>query len=229
MATFLLLPGAGGAGWYWHRVAPLLVQAGHAAIAVDFPAPDENAGLDAYADFAARAAAGQSDVIVVAQSMGGFTAPLVARRVSLRAVVLANAMIPLPHETAGAWWDNVKATEARTQAAKRGGYSPEFDLATYFLHDVPPDVASELGQHGGDEAKVAFETPCDFDAWPAVPIHVVIGADDRFFPADFQERIARERLGERASSIARVAGGHLAALAQPKPMAERLLAIASLE
>jgi pimeloyl-ACP methyl ester carboxylesterase len=225
MATFLLLPGAGGASWYWHRVVPLLARAGHEAIAVDFPAADERAGLDAYAEIAIRAASSRDDVVLVAQSMGGFTAPLVAARVPLRALVFANAMIPRPNETAGAWWGNVGSTAARVSAAERGGYSTDFDLATYFLHDLPPDEVKALAAHESDEAKVAFEMPCAFDAWPEIPIHVLIGADDRFFPPDFQERVARERLGPRAT-IERVPGGHLAALSRPEPTAERLIAIA---
>lgn len=45
MTTFVLIPGAGGAAWYWHRVVPLIERAGHEAIAVDLPAEDESAGL----------------------------------------------------------------------------------------------------------------------------------------------------------------------------------------
>jgi hypothetical protein len=44
MTTFVLIPGAGGAAWYWHRVVPLIERAGHEAIAVDLPAEDESAG-----------------------------------------------------------------------------------------------------------------------------------------------------------------------------------------
>ena len=39
----LLIPGAGGSAWYWHRVVPLLEQAGLAVIAVDLPADDPEA------------------------------------------------------------------------------------------------------------------------------------------------------------------------------------------
>ena len=37
MASFVLVPGAGGMAWYWHRVVPLIRAAGHQAIAVDLP------------------------------------------------------------------------------------------------------------------------------------------------------------------------------------------------
>jgi pimeloyl-ACP methyl ester carboxylesterase len=222
MTTFVLLPGAGGSAWYWHRVVPLLEQAGHAAIAVELPGSDDHAGLKAYADLAVAAIGERTDVVLVAQSMGAFTAALVADRVPerLRALVFANAMIPLPGETAGDWWENTGAHEARTAAAERGGYSVTMDLPTYFFHDLPDPIADTVAAHERDEADIAFEEPATFRAWPPVPLHVVVGRDDRLFPADFQTRLADERLGV---AVDVVPGGHLNALSHPHELAERLL------
>jgi alpha-beta hydrolase superfamily lysophospholipase len=50
MSKFVLVPGAGGAAWYWHRVVSELEQPGHEAVAVDLPGPDESAGLPEYAE-----------------------------------------------------------------------------------------------------------------------------------------------------------------------------------
>ena len=50
MTTFVLVPGAGGQGWYWHLVAAELERRGHAAVAVDLPTDDDSAGLAAYTD-----------------------------------------------------------------------------------------------------------------------------------------------------------------------------------
>jgi pimeloyl-ACP methyl ester carboxylesterase len=169
-----------------------------------------------------RAVGDRTDVVLVAQSLGGFTAPLVARRLPLRAIVLLNAMIPEPGERAGDWWDNTGSAAARTEAARRNGYPPGFDLETYFLHDVDPAVAAEGEPYQRNEADVAFETPCDFAAWPDIPIRVVAGADDRFFPVEFQQRIARERLGVEADVLP---GGHLLALSQPDALAGYLTAL----
>ena len=58
MTSFVLIPGAGGAAWYWHRVIPLLRDAGHDAVAVDLPADDETAGLPEYARLAVDASMG---------------------------------------------------------------------------------------------------------------------------------------------------------------------------
>jgi hypothetical protein len=51
-------------------------------------------------------------------------------------------------------------------------------------------------------------------------MHVVVGKNDRFFPADFQARVARERLGKSTDEIP---GGHLVALSHPRELAELLL------
>lgn len=221
MTTFILLPGAGGTAWYWHRIAPQLEAAGHDAIAVDLPGDDPAAGLAAYADRAVAAIDGRKDVVMVAQSLGGFTAPIVAERVPLRMLMLVNAMIPLPGETAGAWWANTGWEAARTEAARKGGYGETFDLDTYFLHDVPPEVAADGAPYQRPEADIVFGEPCAFTAWPGIPIQVIAGREDRFFPVDFQRRVARERLGIDAAALT---GGHLIALSNPRGLSETLLA-----
>ena len=221
MASFVLVPGAGGMAWYWHRVVPLIRAAGHEPIAVDLPGDDGQAGLAAYADIIIRAFGERSDVVLVAQSLAGFTVPLVCARASVRRVVLLNTMIPKPGETAGAWWDATGAVEARQQAAGRRGYATEFDVATYFLHDVPQDVLRAGPEQPREEAATVFGEPCCFERWPDIPIHVLAGTDDRFFPVEFQRRIARERLGREMEEIS---GGHLVALSNAEALTERLAA-----
>jgi pimeloyl-ACP methyl ester carboxylesterase len=219
MATFVLVPGAGGVAWYWHRVVPLLEEAKHDAIAVDLPGDDEQAGLSAYSDRVVEAI-GTRLVVLVAQSLGGFTAPLVCAQVRVRMLVFVNAMIPVPGETAGEWWDNTGSTAARIAAARRRGYSTNFDLATYFLHDVPPEIVKQGEAQQRSEADIVFGEPCRFEAWPKVPIHVIAGRDDRFFPIDFQRRLARERLHVTVDELA---GGHLLALSNQRGLVDQLL------
>jgi pimeloyl-ACP methyl ester carboxylesterase len=207
--------------WYWHRVVPLIRGAGHEAIAVDLPGDDQRAGLAAYADIVIRAIAGRRDVILIAQSLAGFTAPLVCARAPVRMLVFVNAMIPKPGETAGAWWGATGAADARERAAACYGYTREFDVATYFLHDVPQDVLRAAPEPPREEADTVFGEPCHFERWPEIPIHVLGGRDDRFFPIEFQRRVARERLGKEVEEIP---GGHLVALSNPEGLTERLLA-----
>jgi pimeloyl-ACP methyl ester carboxylesterase len=221
MASFVMLPGAGGAGWYWHLVVAELRARGHYAVAVDLPGADEQAGLPEYAELALAAIGDRSDVVLVAQSLGGFTAPLVCEKTSVQALVLVNAMIPLPGERAGDWWEATGAAAARVEAAVAGGYPTEFDVQSYFFHDVPEYLYREGAEHQQDEAEIVFSQPCTFDAWPDTELHVVSGRDDRFFPIAFQRRIARERLGKDVDELS---GGHLISLANPYPLTDRLVA-----
>ncbi len=206
---------------YWYRVVPLLREAGHSATAVDLPGDDERAGLDVYAGRVIEAIGAAKDVALVAQSLGGFTVPLVCTRIPLRMLVFVNAMIPKPGETVGEWWGNTGSEAARIKAARRGGYGTEFDLDTYFFHDVPPDVVARGEGNAREQAKTIFRETCRFERWPKLPIHVVAGRNDRFFPLEFQRKIARERLGVEIDELP---GGHLLALSNPRGLADKLLA-----
>lgn len=227
MKRYVLIPGAGGMASYWSRVVPLLEAAGHEAIAVDLPADDPMTGLPEYAALVRAAVADaepddEAEVVLVAQSLGGFTAALVATTAPISQLVFVNAMIPVPGETPGQWWDTTGAEPARWRAAEHGGYSREVDLDTYFLHDVPPEVLAAGEGEQRLEAAAVFDSTCDFREWPDIPIAVVSGADDRFFPLAFQRRVARQRLG---CAVDPLPGGHLMALSHPAELADYLLAL----
>lgn len=78
--SFILVPGAGGMAWHWHRIVPLLEQAGCEAIAVDLTADDSSKGLRDCADIVVEAIGTRLNGVLVAQSLAGFTAPLYAPR-----------------------------------------------------------------------------------------------------------------------------------------------------
>jgi pimeloyl-ACP methyl ester carboxylesterase len=219
VSTFVLIPGAGGAAWYWSRVVSLLEGAGHEAIAVDLPGDDERAGLTEYTRLVVGAIGDRSDGVLVAQSLGGFTAAMVCETVPVKSLILVNAMIPLPGETPGQWWADTGALDARAAAAAADGYG-DFEVVTYFLHDVPSEVAAEGEAHQRPEADAVFASRCEFSSWPSVPLRALVGSDDRFFPAEFQRDVARERL---ATEVDLLPGGHLIALAQPGLVANYLL------
>jgi pimeloyl-ACP methyl ester carboxylesterase len=200
-------------------VTPFLVEAGHDVIAVELPGADETAGLARYTELVVDAVGSHPKVVLVAGSLGGFTAPLVCERAPVSELVLINAMIPEPGETAGDWWAHTGALEAQEEAARVGGYGP-FNVATYFLHDVDPDVAAEGERYRRSEANVVFSSVCDFEAWPAIGIRVLAGRDDRFLPVGLQRQVARDRLGVEADVLP---GGHLLPLAQPRLVADYLL------
>jgi pimeloyl-ACP methyl ester carboxylesterase len=222
MATYGLVPGAGGDDWFWHRIVPELAARGHDVVAVALPAADESAGWAEYADAITRAIGNRTGLVLVAQSLAGFSAPLVCERRPVDLLVLLNAMIPRPSETGGEWWSNTGQGAAQRDYLEGIGLSPEAaqDDAVLYFHDVPPDVTAEALRRGEpDQSMTPMSQPWPLTAWPDVPTRVLIGRDDRLFPAGFQRRVARERLGIEADEID---GGHLVALSRPRELADRL-------
>jgi pimeloyl-ACP methyl ester carboxylesterase len=221
MATFALIPGAGGLAWEWHRLGPELEARGHVAVPIDLPAGDDGSGLAEYADWTAASIRGRTDVVLVAQSFGGFSAPLVCERARVDLIVLLNAMIPKPGETFGEWWSNTGQGQAMREHATTLGLDPrdlEDDRVLYY-HDVPPEVVEEALQLDPQQSSAPLGQPWPLERWPEVPTHVLSGRDDRLFPAEFQRRVAQERLGITPDTIA---GGHMVALSNPVGLAEQL-------
>ncbi len=222
MATYVLVPGAGGDGWFWHRLVPELAARGHDVVAVTLPAGDPAAGWSEYAEAIVSATGDRTGLVVVAQSLAGFSAPLVCDRLAVDLLVMLNAMIPLPGETGSAWWSDTGQGAAQSDYLTSIGLSSEEagDESVLYFHDVPPDVTAEAFRRGEPEQTMTpMEQPWPLDAWPDVPTRVLAGRDDRLFPAAFQRRIAHERLGLEADEIE---GGHLLALSRPRELAERL-------
>ena len=193
-------------------------------VAIDLPADDDTAGLAEYADAAVSALSEISGpLVVVAQSMGAFTAPVVAARMaSTELIVLINPMVPTPGETPGQWWAATGQEAAMASHLARIGLSRStFDPVEDLFHDVPAEVreAAFAGSEPG-QSDTPFAQQWLLPSWPDVPTKVIQGSDDRLFPVEFQRRVVRDRLGLDLDVLA---GGHLMALSRPHELTERLL------
>ena len=219
MTTYALLHGAGSDSWYWHLVAPLLRARGHDVVAPDLPCDDDDAGIDDYAGVVVDAIGDRENVIIVAQSMAGFTVPLVCDAVPVELVVLVAAMTPREGESPGEWWENTGHAEAKREQAERDGRPDDFDPVALFLHDVPPDVAAESANHVRNQSGTPFSETRPMPPWPDVPTRFLLCRDDRFFPAEFMRGVVRDRLGITPDEID---GGHLPALSRPEELVDRL-------
>jgi pimeloyl-ACP methyl ester carboxylesterase len=220
--SFVLVPGAGGNAGFWQLVEPLLHKAGYHSVAMSLPNWPGATFAD-QADAIVAAAEASAVITLVAQSMGAFSAPLACDRLAVAELVLLNAMIPAPGETAGEWWANTGQADAMRSTDLREGRDPDagFDAQTYFLHDLPPHVLASLMSSGEEEpVDSLFETRFPLTRWPDVPTTVLAGRDDRFFPYDFQRRVARDRLGLEVEPLP---GGHLLALSRPEALVARLV------
>lgn len=220
VTTYVLIPGAGSGPWYWHRVVPLLRARGHEVVTPDLPCDDDSCGFEEYVDAELAAVGDRHDLVVVAQSMGAFSAALLCTRVPVDLLVLLAAMTPRPGETGGEWWTNTGQGDAQRAAAVAAGRDPDDgDPVTIFLHDVPADVAAASADHLRDQSGTPFTRPYPLAAWPDVPTRFLLCRDDRLFPADFQRRVVAERLGIVPDEMD---GGHLPALARPDELVAHL-------
>jgi pimeloyl-ACP methyl ester carboxylesterase len=153
--------------------------------------------------------------------MGAFTAPLLVGRVPVAELVLVAPMVAAPHERLGDWWDATNLARARQEAeAAAGPPADDWDPERMFLHDVPPDVAATSAEHVTEQSDRPSQDRWPLDAWPDVPIRVVVCRDDRLFPLAFQRRVVGERLRIEPDELP---GGHCPALSHPEELASYLV------
>lgn len=221
MSTFVLIHGGGDVGWYWHLVEAELRARGHDVVAPDLPADNDSLELDDYADAVVAAVADRRDLVVVAHSFGGFTAPLVAVRLPVDALIFLTAMVPSPGEAPSEWWERTGYREAvQKQAARDGGATGNSDPYIGFYHDVPRELATlAMSKERAHPSAACMAAPWPLQALPDVPTHFVLCSEDRFFPPDFVRRVVADRLGVVPDEIA---AGHCVALSRPRELADLL-------
>jgi pimeloyl-ACP methyl ester carboxylesterase len=210
MATFAFIHGAGDVGWYWHLVEAELRALGHDTVAPDLPTEDDGAGLSEYAASVVDAIGDASDVVVVAQSFGGYVAPIVAERIDARLIVLVAAMIPSPGESAEEMFAATDWAPASLDDTSE---------RAVFYHDVPHELADDALSRSRRQSDTPGRQPWPLARWPDIPTRFVLCRNDRFFPARWLRPIVRSRLGIEPEEID---GGHCPALSRPGELAARL-------
>jgi pimeloyl-ACP methyl ester carboxylesterase len=210
MAMFAFIHGAGDVGWYWNLVEAELRDLSFETVAPDLPTEDDAAGLHAYADVVVEAIGDRRDVAVVAQSFGGYVAPLVAERVGARLIVLVAGMVPSPGESAAEMFSNT-------------GWQPErledSSIRSVFYHDVRPELVEVALRHERHQSETPGREPWPLAAWPDIPTRFVLCRNDRFFPARWLRPLVRDRLHVEPDEID---SGHCPALSRPPELARLL-------
>ena len=141
-------------GWCWHLVEAAIRERGHETVAPDLPIEDDAAGLSDYAAAVVDAIGDRRDVAVVAQSFGGYVAPIVAELIGARLIVLVAGMIPMPGESAEAMFG---AT----------GWEPE-RLEDSSTLAVSPRRAADLAEEASPGAAGKSDTP-GAEPWHSPP------------------------------------------------------------
>jgi pimeloyl-ACP methyl ester carboxylesterase len=225
--TYVLIPGAGADPRVYGPTIAALRDRGHDGIAPPLPLDDPDAGPTAHADavIAALPDPLPAPLVVVGQSLGAYTAAVLAERLRPRRLILLAPMIPTPGETAGEWWKDTGHAEAIASLTERFG-SPsnwgEEAMAEVFHHDLDEATMEANAEFEGLPAPGMFSEPLAVGRWPYEPTTVLAPREDRLFPLEFQRRLTRERLGEEAE-FAEMGGGHLSMLSRPRELAERLV------
>jgi len=201
MAHFLLLHGACHGGWCWDLVAERLRASGHGVSAPDLPCDSPTAGLNEYADAAVDAVPGRpDDLVIVAHSLAGLTAPIVASRVPARRLVMLAAIVGQP---------GMSLADLADVDAERDGDMGEGALSFNDdgLFRFTEKAARELLYHDCDEQTAAWATSklrpqrsmwtqvADFAGWPDTEYVSITCVHDRIVNAPWSDHTARSRLG----------------------------------
>src|SRR5262245_38944370 len=94
----VLLHGAFHGPWCFDLLAPVLERLGHSVVAAALPIADPSAGASEYADAVLRSCIDVLDEppVVVAHSLAGLAAPLVAVRRPVARLIFLAAILPIP-------------------------------------------------------------------------------------------------------------------------------------
>jgi pimeloyl-ACP methyl ester carboxylesterase len=206
MATIAIIHGGADSGLSWGPAAAHLRALGHEPVPVDLPIEDPKAGWNEHADTVAAAVRGKPNIVVVAHSLGGFTAPLVCERVPVDRLIFVAAMIPTPGALASAYWTDNGYTDAA------------FDEDSFF-HDLSPEAIALAKRAERSQCDASVSQPSPLKSWPAIPTHYLLATNDRCFPAATTRRVVRALLNIAPDEIET---GHLPYLARPRELAERI-------
>jgi pimeloyl-ACP methyl ester carboxylesterase len=217
VATYVFVHGACASGWVFHLVADELRTRGHDVVAVDLPCDRDDAGFATYADVVDDALGGRDDVVVVAHSLGAYTAGLVCARRPVTLCVLVAALPPAPGETVAELFAVAEA-HADPDAPPLPAADPERSLAE-FLTDVPRRLALEALARDRDQSATPTREPWPLEVWPPVPTRFVLGRRDRVLPASWLRLAVPERLGVVPEELD---SGHAPHLSHPAELAALL-------
>lgn len=224
--NLVLIHGSYFGAWCWDLVRPELERRGHRVTAIDLPVSEVGIGASGYADTVIAGTDWSEPPVLVAHSMAGLVAPVVAARRPVERIVLLAAFIPQPGISAN---DQRRAEPIDPPIAPA---SAEFTDLGDDLWMVGPTTARELFMQDAHDDLAGWAiarlrpqyygvmsevTP--LEAWPSASVDSVICRDDRALNPDWARRAARERLGVEAIELD---GGHAPMLTRPAELAEIL-------
>src|SRR4051794_35545632 len=219
--------GPGHGGWCWERLHGPLRERGHSSVALDLPAEDPDAGLEAQARAIADALAShEDDVVVVAHSASGLIAPLVPALRPVRAIDYLTAFVPLErHSMAdqfGASSEPIVLFDGGREKDDLGrSYWPDPDATARILHpDLSPEDAAWAFARLRPQGQRSQIEPHP-SGLPEVPVSALLCTEDRILNPSWFGNVVRERLGVAPVELST---GHFPMITHPELLADALLA-----
>lgn len=229
MTTFACIHGAHHRGAHFDLLAGELRARGHAAVAPDLPTTDPGAGAAAYAAAVVSALdGGGDDLVLVAHSMGGLIAPVVAGLRAVRRIVFLAALVPRP----GRSFDEVAAADRsvyashvhQTSALARPDGSAEIPFARaceVFYHDCGFERQRWAHALLRPQHWKPSQEPSPLERRPDVPATFVVCAADRLVNPEW----LRATAGTWNADVVEIAGGHCPFVSRPAALADLLVSI----
>jgi pimeloyl-ACP methyl ester carboxylesterase len=229
MTLFALLHGGLHYGSCWSRVAAELARHGHTVVAPDLPVDDDAAGALEWARVTIDAvervgeAAVSECIVVVAHSIAGLCAPVIASLHPVDQMVFVGGLLPVPGQSFVAHLavnpDAISFPEPKERGAGPFGLTWE-SVREGFYHDCPESVARRAFDELRHQSFTVFTERCPIDRWPDIPSTYVLMRDDRAVGESWARRNAGGRIGAR---IVELDGGHSPFFARPEELSAVLL------
>ncbi len=225
MTTFALIHGASHASWHWYLVEAELRNHGHSTISVDLPCEDRLSGAAEYAEVTLRAlAATDGDVVLVAHSLGGLTAPLVAAHRPVRRMVFIAGLLPvvgmsLNDQMAASDLEIILPGVAGVDGANGIDVTAAIEV---FYPDAPRDLAEAAVRRLRRQRGRPFREVTPLQKWPDVPSAYLVCAADQVVNPAWARREVPGRLGIEPVEIQ---GDHSPFLARPAELAGLLMSL----
>jgi pimeloyl-ACP methyl ester carboxylesterase len=220
MAVFALVHGGWHGGWCWDLVAAELTARGHTCLAPDLPTTDPAAGAAGYARTVLDALPERDDVVLVAHSLAGLVAPLVAAAAPVRRIAYVAAMLPEPGRSvdgrARAGERMTRRGIGRGQTAGADGstsWRPEAAVELLYPDSPPRRAAAAAARLRPQHWRITAE-PSPLAAWPDVPATYVLCREDRIIDADWARAAAPAH-----AELVELPGDHSPFLARPAALA----------
>jgi pimeloyl-ACP methyl ester carboxylesterase len=201
MATFVLVPGACHTAWCWHKVVPLLEQAGHDVVTIDLPGTPPNPShatkdltLDIWADYVADAVRkAAKPVLLAGHSRGGFVISEAAEKVpdQLAGLIYVTAVLPQPGQTlmeASGYDPSIVPPVDENGCLEK---FPDAVSIERFYHRCTPEDQAEACRHLYAEPIAPDRAPSGIthERWGRVPRAYIECSDDQALDLATQQRM----------------------------------------